>query len=164
MGTYFWMHNPTAMISIFAAAGMFKLVCPAFYARLVAVGSWAGIECQHEIRDLTMELNGMFAGQIHHASIQALMLFIGCPHGSLQANLLNSMLSEYLQTPAHHLALSTLVVGTCRLWHGPPKLHAASFLHSSCQLQGATCTSTQQRAQGTSMLNACSYGPVQWRP
>ena len=101
-GYVFWMRNPTATISIFAVT--FQTVYPALYARLVAVGSRTGIECQHEIRSLTVELYGMFAGQLHPAFIQALMLFIWCSPGSPQADLLNSMLGEYLQTPAHHLA------------------------------------------------------------
>ena len=96
------MCNPTATITIFAVT--FRSVYPALYARLVAVGSRTGIEYQHEIRDLTVELYGMFAGQIHPAFIQALMLFIWCSPGSPQADLLNFMLGEYLQMPAHHLA------------------------------------------------------------
>ena len=53
-GYVFWMHNPTATIPIFAVT--FKSVYPALHARLIAVGSCAGVECQHEIRVLTMEL------------------------------------------------------------------------------------------------------------
>ena len=63
--------------------------------------SCTDIKCQHEVRDLTVELYGMymFAGKIHPAFIQALMLFIWCSPGSPQADLLNSMLREYLQMP-----------------------------------------------------------------
>ena len=105
-GYTFWMHNPTATIPIFEFAVTFKSVYPALYARLVAVGSCTGIECQHEIRDLTVELYRMFMGQIHPAFIQAIMLFIWCSPGSTspQADLLNSMLGKYLQMPTYHLA------------------------------------------------------------
>ena len=62
-GYTFWMRNPTPTISIFAVT--FQSVYPALHARLVVVGSRAGIECQQEIRSLTVELYGMFAGQVH---------------------------------------------------------------------------------------------------
>ena len=60
-GYAFWMRNPTATISVFAVT--FQSVYPALHARLVAVGSLVGLECQHAIRALTVELYGMFAGQ-----------------------------------------------------------------------------------------------------
>ena len=91
-GYTFWMRNPTATVSIFAVT--FKSVYPALHARLVAVGSRVGIECQQEIRSLAVEMYGMFTGQIHPAFIQALMLYVWCSPGSPQADLLNSMLGD----------------------------------------------------------------------
>ena len=71
-GCTYWMRNPTASVSIFAVT--FKSLYPELHARLVAVGSRVGIECQQEIRSLATEMYGMFAGAIHPAFIQALML------------------------------------------------------------------------------------------
>ena len=53
-GYVFWMRTPAATISVFAVT--FQSVYPALHARLVSVGSQAGIECQQEIRALTVEL------------------------------------------------------------------------------------------------------------
>ena len=102
-GYNFWMRNPTASVAIFAVT--FLSVYPALHARLVAVGSRVGIECQQEIRSLTVEMyhNGMFSGQVHPAFIQALMLFVWCSTGSPQADLLKSMPGEHLQTSAAQL-------------------------------------------------------------
>ena len=82
----------------------FKSVYPALHARLVAVGSRVGIECQQEIRSLAVEMYGMFAGQLHPAFIQALMLFVWCSPWSPDADLLNSMLGDYLETSAAELS------------------------------------------------------------
>ena len=81
-----WMRNPTATVAIFAVT--FESVYPALHSRLVEVGSRVGLECQQEIRALATELYGMFAGQLHPAFIQALMLFVWCSPGSPQADLL----------------------------------------------------------------------------
>ena len=73
-GCTYWIRNPTASVSIFAVT--FKSVYPELHARLVAVGSRVGIECQQEIRSLATEMYSMFAGVIHPAFIQALMLYV----------------------------------------------------------------------------------------
>ena len=88
-GYTFWMRNPRATVSIFAVT--FKSAYPALHARLVAVGSRVDIECQQEIRSLAVEMYGMFAGQLHPAFIQAMMLYVWCSPGPPQADLLNSM-------------------------------------------------------------------------
>ena len=100
-GYTFWMRNPTAGLPVFAIT--FKQVYPELYQRIANVGSLTGISCQHEIRELTVALYGMFARQIHPAFIQALMLFIWCSDGSPQADLLNTMLLEYIQSPTDQL-------------------------------------------------------------
>jgi hypothetical protein len=78
-------------------------VFPQLYQRIVDVGSLAGIGCQHEVREITATLYGMFARQVHPAFVQALMLFIWCSDGSPQADLLNTMMLEYVQTPTGQL-------------------------------------------------------------
>ena len=80
---------------------------PQLYQRIhvVDVGSLADIGCQHEIREITVALYGMFARQVHPTFVQALMLFIWCSDGSPQADLLNTMLLaiEYIQSPTSQL-------------------------------------------------------------
>ena len=131
-GYTFWMRNPTATVSIFAVN--FQSVYPALHAslRLVAVGSRAGIECQQEIRSLTVELFGMFAGQVHPAFIQALMIFVWCSPGPPQADLLNSMLGEYLQTSAAQLSSFRATCGDMRTM--PWSSRAAGSVFSTQQL------------------------------
>ena len=107
-----WMRNPTATVAIFAVT--FQSVYPALHAGLVAVGSRVGIECQQEIRSLAVEMYGMFSGQLHPASVQALMLYVWCSPGSPQADLLNSMLGDYLDTPAHDLSAFRAACGDVR--------------------------------------------------
>ena len=56
-GYTFWMRNPTAGLPVFAIT--FKQVYPQLYQRtlrrIVDVGSLAGIGCQHELREITVD-------------------------------------------------------------------------------------------------------------
>ena len=125
-----WMRNPTATVAIFAVT--FESVYPALHARLVAVGSRVGIECQQEIRSLAVELYGVFSGQLHPVFIQALMLYVWCSPGSPQADLLNSMLGDYLDTAAPDLVSFRAACGDMRSMHWSSK--AAGSVFSAQQL------------------------------
>ena len=119
-----------------------------------------------EIHSLTVELFGMFAGQVHPAFIQALILFVWCLPGSPQADLLNLMLGEYLQTSAAQLSSFCATCGNMCMM--PWSSRAAGSVFSMQQLsttQGHMrldpAMSPRKKVQ---LRSGCSSGHALWRP